>query len=393
MRVVAIDQGTTATKALLVEPDGSRRLLATRRHRQILPAPGRVEHDPEELLAHVAELLALGRAEGASAAALANQGETVVAWDRATGRPLANAIVWQDQRTAPGIEALRAAGAAPEVLARAGLPLDAYFSASKLRWLLDHVPEARPLLAQGRLGLATSDAFFLQRLTGAYVTDITTAARTSLLNLDAGAWDETLCALFGVPRETLPEIVECDAPLGELPGGLPLTASLVDQIAALHGHGCAAPGDAKVTFGTGAFALAVTAGRPRIPGVVAALGWRGPAGRIHAADGGVYSAGAAVEWLVRLGLVADPAALDGLEGPPAADRGVFFVPALSGLACPHWDRSAAGLWIGLDAATGRADLVKSVLEGVAFRVAEVLDALGAAGRLSIDGGLTRGIFI
>jgi glycerol kinase len=389
MRVVAVDQGTTSTRALLVEEDGSHRLLAARRHRQILPAPGRVEHDPEELLANVADLLALGRAEGADAAALANQGETVVAWDRLTGRPLSNAIVWQDQRTAAEVETLRAAGHEPEVIERAGLPLDAYFSASKLRWLLDALPEARPLLARGRLGLATSDAFFLHRLTGAYVTDITTAARTSLLNLATGAWDETLCALFGVPPETLPEIVECDARVGELPGGLPLEASLVDQIAALHGHGCAAPGDAKVTFGTGAFALAVTAGRPRLPGVVAALGWRTPGGRLHAADGGVYAAGAAVEWLLRLGLLPSLEALDALEGPPAAARGLFFVPALSGLACPHWDRSASGLWIGLDAATDRSDLVKSVLEGVAFRVAEALDALGATGLLSVDGGLTR----
>ena len=253
------------------------------------------------------------------------------------------------------------------------------------------MPEARQLLAAGRLGLGTSDAWFLERLTGRYATDVTTAARTSLMNLDRCAWDPVLCEIFGVPLEALPEIVECDATVGELPGRLRLEAALVDQVAALYGHGCALPGDAKVTFGTGAFALAVTEGRPRLPGVVAALGWRGPQGRVHAADGGVYSAGAAVEWLLRLRLLDDLGQLDALAGPPAAASGVFFVPALSGLACPHWDRSATGLWIGLDAATGREQLVKAVLEGVAFRVAEVLDALGteARGVLSIDGGLTR----
>jgi glycerol kinase len=390
MQVLAIDQGTTSTKALLVADDGSARLLGSLPHRQIHPAPGLVEQDAAELLRNVEDLLALGIDAGATALALANQGETVVAWDRATGRPLCNAIVWQDQRTTDQVEALRATGAETVVTERSGLPLDAYFSATKLRWILDHVPEARQLLRSGRLGLGTSDAWFIERLTGRYVTDVTTAARSSLMNLDQCAWDPVLCDIFGIPAETLPDIVECDTTLGSA-SGIPLEASLVDQISALHGHGCAVPGDAKVTLGTGAFALTVTEGRSHLPGVVSALGWRGPKGRVHAADGGVYSAGAAVEWLVRLKLLATARDLDGLAGPPAAARGVFFVPALTGLACPHWDRSAAGLWIGLDISTDRDDLVKSVLEGVAFRVAEVLDALGArtGGVLSIDGGLCR----
>lgn len=390
MQVLAIDQGTTATKALLVAGGGSNRVLGSLPHRQIHPAPGWVEQDAAELLRNVEMLLARGRDAGVGAWALANQGETVLAWDRATGRPLCNAIVWQDQRTAGRVNALREQGLEPQVSERAGLPLDAYFSGSKLRWILDEVPEARRLLRIGRLGLGTSDAWFIERLTGRYVTDVTTAARTSLMNLGLCQWDPDLCEMFGVPGEALPAIVECDETIGDA-GGILLETALVDQIAALHGHGCAAPGDAKVTLGTGAFALTVTDGRSHLPGVVAALGWRGPAGRVHAADGGVYSAGAAVEWLVRLGLLGAPGDLDGLGGPPAAARGVFFVPALTGLACPHWDRSAAGLWIGLDVATGRDDLVKAVLEGVAFRVAEVLDALGAkaGGVLSIDGGLTR----
>lgn len=390
MRILAIDQGTTSTKALLVEGDGQYRLIGSRRQRQILPGPGRVEHDAAELLKHVDELLEEGVAAGAEAMALANQGETIVAWDRTTGVPIYNAIVWQDQRSTGFVEQVRAAGHESEITERSGLPLDAYFSASKLRWILDEVPEARRLLASGRLGLATSDAYFHERLTGRYVTDVTTAARTSLMNLESCSWDSRLCEIFGVPIDVLPEIVECDAVIGEA-RGIPLAAAMVDQIAALHGHGCTLPGDAKITFGTGAFALGITTGRVSTPNVISAIAWRSPAGRVFAADGGIYTAGAAIEWLIRLGLLQNVEGLGKLEGSPAASRGVYFVPALSGLGCPHWDRSAAGLWIGLDAATGRDDLVKSVLEGVAFRAAEVLDVLGAAPNriMSVDGGLTR----
>lgn len=187
----------------------------------------------------------------------------------------------------------------------------------------------------------------------------------------------------------LPEIVECDQPLGSV-RGIELAVSIVDQVAALYGHGCRRPGDMKVTFGTGAFALMISEGRPKVPNTVHTVCWGGPGQRTYAADGGVYTAGAAIEWLVRLGLLEDPSELSALSGAPAVSKGVCFVPALSGLACPHWDRTATGLWIGLDSATERADLVKAVLEGIAFRTAEVLEALGGSastGVLSVDGGL------
>ena len=394
MPVVAIDQGTTATKAVLVDDDGSWRLLASRRHRQILTGEGWVEHDAAELLDSVRDMIEAGVAAGATAAALTNQGETVVAWDRSTGAPITNAIVWQDQRTESAIERLKSDGLESEVTALSGLPLDAYFSASKLRWILDNVREAAGLMRLGRLGLGTTDAYFLERLTGRYATDVTTAARTSLMNIDRCAWDERLCAIFGVPVEVLPEIVACDETVGMISAGnVSLDAALVDQIAALYGHGCRAPGDIKVTFGTGAFALMITSSRPAIAGTVATVGWGGPASRTYAVDGGVYTAGAAIEWLMRIGLLGDPAELESLGGEPAISRGLCFVPALAGLACPHWDRSAAGLWIGIDNATGRDDLVKAVLEGVALRMCEVLDTLVAGGEpqgiLSADGGLTR----
>lgn len=396
MQVAAIDQGTTATKALLVSEDGSATPLGTIRHRQILDRPGWVEHDPAELLANVRQLIDAGLAAGATAIALANQGETVVAWDRRTGLPICNAIVWEDQRTVPAVEKLRDAGLADEVRRLSGLPLDAYFSASKLRWILESAPEADALMRSGRLGLGTTDSYFLHQLTGHYATDISTAARTSLMNLGSCEWDARLCEIFGVPPELLPEIRECDQDFGVVASAgrkARITAAVVDQIAALYGHGCRSPGDIKATFGTGAFVLMISNGRPTATEAVATVGWGGPDHRIFAADGAVYSAGAAIEWLGRIGLLNGIEELDRLDGTPAVAKGVCFVPALSGLACPHWDRSATGLWIGLDQATGREDMIKAVLEGIAFRVAEVLDVLREVGQpegiLSVDGGLTR----
>lgn len=392
MSVVAIDQGTTSTKGLLVEDDGAVRLLGSIKHHQFLPNAGWVEHNATELLANINRLLDESIAADTTSLALTNQGETVVAWDRNTGAPVCNAIVWQDQRTTHQIDALRAAGDEDEIRALSGLPLDAYFSATKLRWILDHVPQARELLRAGKLGIGTTDTYFLHHLAGRYVTDVTTAARTSLMNLDTCTWDARLCEIFGVPIDVLPDIVECDEPIGRV-RGTELSVSIVDQVAALYGHGCRNPGDMKVTFGSGAFALMVSAGRPVTPQTVHTVCWRGPSSRTYAADGGVYTAGAAIEWLIRIGLLSGMAELNALAGAPAASKGLYFVPALAGLACPHWDRTAAGLWIGLDSATDREDLIKSVLEGIAFRTVEVIEALGGenAGRrvLSVDGGLTR----
>jgi glycerol kinase len=400
MNIVSIDQGTTSTKAIMVNGDGRETMLGSLRHEQILPRQGWVEHDPAELLANVRLLIDAGAGEGAQGIALANQGETVVAWDRVSGTPLANAIVWQDQRTAPEIEKLVAAGKADAVRKRSGLPLDPYFSASKLRWMLDHVDGAAALACVGRLGLGTSDSFFIERLTGRYATDITTASRTSLMNLGTCAWDAELCDIFGVPLDLLPEIVPDGEQIGAVAtpsGPLPLLASVVDQVAALYGHGCRMAGEGKVTVGTGAFALMLTGFEPPVrlgDGIVPTAAWSTAQGRAYAADGGVYTAAAAVEWLMRIGLLSSLGEIDALSGASAASRQVFFVPALAGLACPHWDRSAAGLFIGMDTATGREDMIKAVLEGVAFRIAEVVDTLGFAAdaAISVDGGLTRSAY-
>jgi len=398
MTIAALDQGTTSTRALALQPDGGAAVVKALEHRQIYPRAGWVEHDPEEL---VANLLACAAAvEGLEALGIDNQGESCLAWHGETGEAISPVIVWQDSRTAETIEALKRDGAEAETLARAGLPLDAYFSASKLAWIVDHVPEAKHLLATGRLRLGTTDAFFLQRLSGRCVTDITTASRTSLMNLETGQWDPELCRLFGVPLEALPEIAPTTGDFGAVRVNgrfVPVVASLVDQQAALYGHGCRAAGDAKITFGTGAFALMVTGSEiRRAPdkGLLPTVAWQLAGERpVYALDGGVYAASAAVNWARALGLFDSFDDLSALQGPPALEGGLAFVPALSGLACPHWDRRARGLWLGLSIDHGRADLMKAILEGVACRAAEVIAAMStlvpSSAPLSIDGGLSR----
>ncbi len=328
---------------------------------------------------------------------LANQGETVMAWDARTRRPLHNAMVWQDTRTQDAVDRLRAEGVEALTLERAGLPLDAYFSATKLRWLLDHAEGARDLLRQGRLRLGTSDAFFIDALTGICATDPSTASRTSLAGLRSGQWDADLCAAFGVPIEALPEIRPTTGDFGVLDNGTPLVASIVDQQAALFGHGCHAPGDLKITFGTGAFALGLTGAAPMMgagPALLPTCAWQlGGQAPAYALDGGILTVGAAVEWLRGIGVLDDTERLDAFAGPSALERGLVFVPALAGLGCPHWDRQARGAWFGLGLDTGPEDLRRALLEGIAMRAAEVVAALGAAlgtkGRVAIDGGVSR----
>ncbi|MGE9762151.1 glycerol kinase [Pseudomonas sp. PDM20] len=393
MRIAALDQGTTSTRVLVAHQDGSADIHLSLRHRQHHPQSGWVEHDPLELLANLQSCLEA--AGPVDAIGLANQGESCMAWDAHSGEPLSPLIVWQDNRTTGRIEELRAQGGEALTLERAGLPLDAYFSASKLAWIIEHLPAARDALATGRLRLGTSDAWFLDRLTGVYATDVTTASRTSLMNLSSGQWDPDLCALFGVPIVALPEIRDTVGYFGDI-GVTPVTASVVDQQASLYGHGCRQPGDAKITFGTGAFALTLSGDRIiRSPenGLLATIAWQLDGKPVYAMDGGVYDASAAVEWAGRLGLFSDVSEIAGFDQPAAISRGLAFVPALSGLACPHWDRSAGALWLGMNAATTREDMCQALLEGVALRSAEVIRSmdgfLTVTDRLSIDGGLAR----
>ena len=396
--VVAIDQGTTSTRALTLDASGESRITAAVEHRQSYPQPGWVEHDPLELVRNIESCLAASH--GAASVAIDNQGESCLAWDTQTKEPLSPVIVWQDSRTQDVVDRLKAAGMEDEILRRSGLPLDSYFSASKLAWLYRNVKDAERLRAAGRLRLGTTDAFFLDRLTGRCVTDITTASRTSLLNIREGAWDSELCRLFEVPADTLPDVVDTTGDFGALTiegEKVPLTVSIVDQQAALYGHGCRTAGDAKVTFGTGAFALMVTGPSLKqgpAQGLLPTIAWRKRGEQpTFALDGAVYTACAAVNWARSLGLFESFDQINHFDGPAAIEQGIAFVPALTGLACPHWNRDARGAWFGLSLEVKPLDMVRAVLEGVALRTAEVIDAMDSLtpikGDLSVDGGLCR----
>ena len=398
MNVLAIDQGTTSTKALVVGPD--HRVLGEGRA-PVSPravGPGLVEQDAQELLDSIvtAGRAALRAAGGApvGAVGIANQGETVVACDRASGRPLAPALSWQDRRAAPLAERLAADGAGARLTELTGLPLDPYFSAPKLAWLAAEHPGAEIL---------PIDAWIVRELTGRLVTDAATASRTLLLDLDAVAWSAEACELFGLSADALPEIADCAGDFGatdafDAGAPLPLTGLCVDQQAALFAESCLAPGEAKCTYGTGAFLLAQAGAAPvrSSAGLAACVAWRLGGEAAWCLDGQVYTAGAAVEWLRRLGLVDGAAGLDAAcaaAGGPTADRPLF-VPGLAGLGAPFWAPHARGGWSGLSLATGRDELVAAVVEGIAAQVATLAQAMTAdLGRspraLRVDGGLTQ----
>ena len=398
MTVLAIDQGTTSTKAFLLKADGDFSSVGNITHRQLHPASGWVEHDAEELASNIEALIdkAVRQDPHIAGIALANQGETVVAWDRRTKKPLYSAIVWQDQRTQPLLDGL-SADAREYTMRRTGLPLDAYFSAAKLSWLLRNVPAVARLARAGQLGLGTSDAFFIDRLTGVYASDVTTASRTSLMDLRSCHWDAELCRIFGVPIELLPTIHPSTCLFGTVPRGqreIPIVAAMVDQQAALFGHGCRAPGETKVTFGTGSFVMMISGALPIMgrKGMLPTVAWALPGERcIYALDGGDYAAGAAIEWAIELGVAKSLSDFDLPEGPSALERGLAFVPALAGLGAPYWDREASGLWIGLRQNTTGVDMRRAILEGIALRGVELIESLGVSSErpISIDGGLTR----
>lgn len=402
MRVVAVDQGTTSTRALLVNDDGQPRLVASVPHKQYFPQAGWVEHDPQELLAAIKYCLT--QAGRSDAIGLANQGESCLAWDGRTKQPISPVIVWQDNRTEQKIASMRSEGLEAITLQRSGLPLDSYFSASKLAWLFNNVDQAKSLAQSGHLRLGTTDAFFLDVLADEYVTDLSTASRTGLLNLETGDWDETLCDLFGVPGECLPRIVDTVGAIGTIKCAgtyAQVVTSIVDQQAALYGHGCRKAGDIKITFGTGAFALMLADKRPDLnqmakTGLLPTVAWK-RAGEppMYAFEGGVFTASAALNWAQRAGLVDSDASFEDLPQDSALTRGLAFVPAFAGLACPYWRRDVRGTLLGLSLDTTKQDIVLAIIEGVACRGAEVIESLHAQGGyipvLRIDGGLSANV--
>jgi glycerol kinase len=402
MRVLAIDQGTSGTKALVVDGDGS--VLAEEEvpvHPVALDdahGAGGVEQDPEELWESI--IVAGHRALDAAqttvdAVALSNQGETVLPWDRATGAPLAPALVWQDRRAADLCTRLAADGWDERLARITGLELDPYFVAPKVAWIREHITTDGVV--------TTSDTWLLHRLCDAYVTDAATASRSLLLDLDRVDWSSEACGAFGIDPATLPTIVPCDARVGETrmftDQPLPVIGLAVDQQAALFAEGCLSAGEAKCTYGTGAFLLATIGPEARRShsGLVACIAWTLIAtggSTTYCLDGQVYTVGAAVQWLTNLGLIAAPADLDRLGASVRDAGGVTFVPGLAGLAAPFWKPEARGAFTGLSLATGRPEMVRAVLEGIAAQCAWLAraagDDLGAPlTRLRVDGGLTR----
>ncbi|OCX67258.1 glycerol kinase [Thioclava sp. SK-1] len=391
MRILALDQGTTSTRGLVVDTQGHHQAVFAARHKQYFPALDRVEHDPLEIVGHLRQ--AIAAAGPVDAIALSNQGESCLAWDAQTGEALSPILVWQDRRSEARLAQMR--DVADMVRARSGLPLEPYFAAGKLGWLMQQ-PRVQAAHRSGRLRLGTTDAFFLQVLgdQGQALTDVSTASRSSLMNLAGGQWDRDLCQVFGVPIECLPPILPSVAQFATI-ADVPVTANIVDQQAALYGHGCRRMGQAKMTFGTGAFALALAKDCAAPPGgLVPTIAWHLPGDApCYAREGGVHAAGAAVEWAMRIGLLDGPEALHTFDQPPAIDRGLVFVPALSGLACPHWDGDAAGLFIGMTGGTTRADMAQALVEGIALRAAEVLGQMGSLDQVSVDGGLSRSSYL
>ena len=413
--ILAIDQGTASTKSLLIDEDG--RIVGTSADENYdidasYPRPGWVEYDPEQILETIcaSAKAAVYNAEltwdDVAAVGLANHGETVIAFDADDGQPIYPAISWQDRRGEELIHAWREEGLDDLVRQETGLRLDAYFSASKLAWIVRNVPAAKKLLKKNRLRLGTSDSWLLWQLTGGrvFVTDVATASRTMLLNLKSLGWSDSLIDAFGLRRDCLPQIKANATRIGETVEDtfgfqLPITGLCVDQQAALFGHGCLHMGETKATYGTGCFLLSNIGKSPgsRATGLLSCVGWNIDGNLSYVFDGGVYSAGSLVQWLVELGLVGDMRELSHLAADVDDTNGVVMIPAFSGLAAPHWKGQARACWTGMSLGTDRRHLVRAALESIAYRVKDIVSSMKAADitihRLHADGGLTRCEFL
>jgi glycerol kinase len=407
--LLAIDQGTTGTTALIVSLTGETLGRYTVEFPQYFPNPAWVEHDPAEIWTSVEEAvtgaLRAAKVTGDALAAIGitNQRETTLVWDKRTGKPIHRAIVWQDRRTANACAALKQAGQEPRIREKTGLVIDAYFSATKIAWILDEVSGARGRAEAGELAFGTIDSFLIHRLTGGavHVTDVTNASRTLLMNLARGEWDPELCATLRVPHAMLPkivgsaEVVAATRGAGFLPDGIPIAGVAGDQQAALFGQACFAEGDAKCTYGTGAFVLMNIGDRPLLSshGLVTTVAWKiGALPMTYALEGSAFIAGAAVQWLRDgLGIIKSAAEVEALARSVPSSDGVAFVPALAGMGAPHWDPDARGLLTGLTRGTTAAHIARATLEGIAFEVWDLLAAMESDSKrtlrtLRVDGG-------
>ena len=408
--ILALDQGTTSSRAIVFDAAGRALGLAQRELPQIYPQPGWVEQDPETIwatqLATAREALAQARIAASDVAAIGitNQRETTVVWERSTGRPIANAIVWQDRRTAERCERLRSEGLAGMFQTRTGLVLDAYFSGTKVAWILDHVPGARARAERGELAFGTVDAWLVWKLTGGRVhaTDASNASRTLLYDIRERRWNGQLAAALGVSEALLPTVTASSGVVAEtdaqiLGAPIPIAGIAGDQQAALFGQRCVTSGKVKNTYGTGCFMLMHTG--ERVPesrhNLLATVAWQVGDRTEYALEGSVFSAGAAVQWLRDgLGLIASAGEIEALAASVPDTDGVYFVPAFTGLGAPHWDPHARGTICGITRGTTRAHLARAALEAIAFQTADVLECMQAdAGigltELRVDGGATR----
>jgi glycerol kinase len=411
--VLALDQGTTSSRAILFDKQGNIVAKAQKEYEQRYPQAGWVEHDPMEILysqMNALELV-LGEIEGRislseiACMGVTNQRETAVLWDKTTGRPVYNAIVWQCRRTAEACEELKRQGHSALVKEKTGLLLDAYFSGTKIKWILDNVPAARNLAAQGRLLFGTVETWLIWNFTGgkSHVTDYSNASRTMLFDVDKLCWDEELCRLLEIPRSILPKPVPSGAFHGEVsPGliglhelaGLPITSAIGDQPAALFGQACFAPGQAKNTYGTGCFLLMNT-GKKRVRSVhnlLTGVAWGLGDAVEYAIEGSAFNAGSVIQWLRdELKLIDSAPRCDELAASVPDANGVYLVPAFTGLGAPYWDMYARGTIVGLTRGAGRAHLARAVIECIPYQVCDLLEAMAAdAGirfsELRVDGG-------
>jgi glycerol kinase len=410
--VLALDQGTTSSRAIVFDRGGQVVALAQREFAQLFPQPGWVEHDAREIWAtqHAVALEAIERAGGVAniaAVGITNQRETTLLWDRATGEPVGNAIVWQDRRTAGRCDELRARGHAARVQQKTGLVIDAYFSGTKLEWLLDNVPGARARAEAGELAFGTVDSWLVWQLTAGrvHVTDASNASRTMLFNLRTGEWDEDLLKLLRIPAGVLPRVVASSGEIARtepalLGAALPIAGIAGDQQAATFGQACWSPGMAKNTYGTGCFMLMNT-GSQRVPSrnrLLTTVGWRGPAGPTNLAyclEGSVFMAGATVQWLRDgLQMIQSAPEVESLAAQVDDTDDVYLVPAFAGLGTPDWDARARGTLIGLTRGSTRAHIARAALEAIALQSADVFAAMArdsqiALRELRVDGGASR----
>ncbi len=405
--ILSLDQGTTSSRALLFDDQGVVRALSQREFTQIFPQPGWVEHDPEEIatsqITVALEALAQAQVQPTDVAAIGitNQRETVIVWDRTTGKPICNAIVWQDRRTAEFCQHLKTQGLENLIQQHTGLLIDAYFSASKISWILEHVPNARQLAEGGRLAFGTVDTWLLWKLTGGrlHITDASNASRTMLFNLHSGCWDNDLLTLFRIPNSMLPEVRSSSEVYGEVssvPGlkGIPIGGIAGDQQAALFGQKCTSPGLTKNTYGTGCFMLQSTGNRAvaSTHRLLTTVAWRIGNNSNYALEGSVFVGGAVVQWLRdALGIIHTSSEIEALAGSVPDNGGVYFVPAFVGLGAPHWDSYARGAIFGLTRGSTAAHIARAALESIAYQVADLMDAVQTdtgtpLPELRVDGG-------